>query len=95
MKAYWVARVTVTDPERYKKYVEASAAAFSKYGANFLARGGKVEQLEGDGHERNVVIEFESREQALACYHSDEYQAARAHRVGAGINDLMIIDGAE
>ena len=93
MKGYWIAHVTVTDPESYQKYVDGTGAAFAKYGARFLARGGKCEQLEGEGHARNVVIEFPSMEQALACYHSPEYQAARAHRVDAGIANLMIMEG--
>jgi len=93
MKGYWIAHVTVTDPDSYQKYVDGTAAAFEKYGARFLARGGKCEQLEGEGHPRNVVIEFDSMAQALACYHSPEYQAARAHRVDAGIANLMIMEG--
>ena len=94
-KAYWVAHVTVTDSETYKKYVEASGPAFAKYNANPLARGGRTEQLEGNGRPRNVVIEFESMDQALACYNSPEYQAAKVHRVAAGIADVIIVEGAE
>ena len=95
MKGYWIAHVTVTDPDSYQKYVDGTGVAFAKYGARFLARGGKTEQLEGEGHPRNVVIEFDSMEQALACYRSPEYQAARAHRVDAGIANVMIMEGAE
>ena len=29
-KAYWIARVTVTDPDQYKLYAEATPAAFRK-----------------------------------------------------------------
>ncbi len=93
MKGYWIAHVTVTDPGAYQKYVEGSGAAFKKYGAKFLARGGRAEQLEGEGHPRNVVIEFSSMEQALACYRSPEYQEARDHRVDAGIANLTILEG--
>lgn len=95
MKAYWVGQVTITDPENYMKYAEATAPAFKKYNAKMLARGGMTEQLEGEGRPRNVIIEFESMEQALACYNSPEYQSAREHRIGAGINSLMIVEGVE
>ncbi len=95
MKAYWVAHVTVTDPDPYSKYAKAAGPVFEKFGARILARGGRAEQLEGGGRPRNVVIEFSSMEQALACYNSPEYQAAREHRVDAGIADLVIIEGAE
>lgn len=41
-----------------------------------------------------MVIEFPSYQAALDCYHSSEYQAARAFRAEAGINTLTIIEGA-
>ncbi len=93
MKAYWIARVTVTDPDPYKLYAEAAPEAFKKYNARILARGGRCEHLEGEGRPRNVVIEFGSYEDALACYNSDEYQAARKHRVGAGEAEIVIVEG--
>lgn len=39
-KGYWIARVDIRDPERYKDYVTAATPAFEKYGATFLARAG-------------------------------------------------------
>jgi uncharacterized protein (DUF1330 family) len=92
-KAYWIARVTVTDPDQYKLYAEATPAAFKKYGATALARGGRYSQLEGEGRPRNVVIEFPSFEDALACYNSPEYQAARAKRLGAAEAEIVIVEG--
>lgn len=82
-KAYWIAHVTVTDPEPYKLYAEAASATFQKYNANVLARGGKFEDLEGTSHPRNVVIEFSDMETAMACYNSEDYQAAKKHRENA------------
>ena len=92
-KGYWIAHVTVTDPEQYKLYVESSAEAFKKYNANILARGGQHNVLEGTGKARNVVIEFPSFEDAVACYNSDEYQAAKKHRENAGEADIVIVEG--
>jgi uncharacterized protein (DUF1330 family) len=92
-KGYWIARVDVKNPDAYKKYVEGTAAAFAKYGAKFLARGGRSQQLEGPMRARNVVIEFDSLEQAVACYNSPEYQAARQHRLGAAEAELMVVEG--
>jgi uncharacterized protein (DUF1330 family) len=93
MKGYWIARVTVTDPDQYKLYAEAAPEAFRTYGAKVLARGGRSEQMEGEGRPRNVVIEFASFEDALACYNSPEYQAARARRAGAGEAEIVIVEG--
>jgi uncharacterized protein (DUF1330 family) len=93
MKAYWIAHVTVSSPDQYRHYAEAAPEAFRKYKARFLARGGRSEQLEGDGRPRNVVIEFDSFEDAVACYNSPEYQAAKAKRAGAGEADIVIVEG--
>ena len=93
MKGYWIAHVTVTDLEPYKRYADAASEAFSKYNARILARGGRHVQLEGEGKARNVVIEFGSYDDAVACYNSPEYQSARAHRIDAGLADIMIVEG--
>ncbi len=94
MKGYWVAHVTVTDADQYQKYIEGSAVAFKKYAAKVLARGGQHTILEGNGHARNVIIEFPSYQDALDCYNSPEYQDAREKRNQAGIADIMIVEGA-
>ena len=93
-KGYWIAHVTVTNPEQYAIYAEATALPFNMYGANVLARGGKYTALEGEDRSRNVVIEFESYQKALDCYNSPEYQSARKNRVGAGIAQITIVEGA-
>ncbi|MDR3535622.1 MAG: DUF1330 domain-containing protein [Acetobacteraceae bacterium] len=92
-KGYWIGRVDVTDPEGYKEYVAANAAAFRKYGARFLVRGGTFEAPEGTPRARNVVLEFKDYATAVACYHSPEYAAAKALRDGRALADLLIIEG--
>ena len=92
-KGYWISRVDVTDPKIYKSYVEAAAPAFEKYGARFLVRGGRRDALEGTSRARNVLIEFDSLEQARACYHSPEYAKARAFREKSALADLVLVEG--
>jgi uncharacterized protein (DUF1330 family) len=93
MTAYWIAHVSVLDADKYKGYTELAPEAFKKYGAVFLARGGAFEVLEGEAFERHVVIQFKDRETALACYHSPEYQAAKAKRDGHCIAQISIVEG--
>ena len=92
-KGYWIARVDVTDPEGYKKYVAANGPVFAGYNARFLIRGGQFEAVEGKARSRNVVIEFPSYQAALACYHSAEYAEAMAYRTSAGVADILVIEG--
>ncbi len=92
-RGYWIARVDISDPDAYKRYAEANAAAFAKYGARFIVRAGRFESVEGEARGRNVVIEFPSYEAALECYRSPEYTAAVAHREGAAVADIIVIEG--
>lgn len=93
MTAYWIAHVTVTDPEAYKGYQALAPEAFAAHGARFLARGGAAETLEGPDFARHVVISFPSLEAARACYASAAYQSARARRDGACIAHVVIVEG--
>ena len=92
-KAYWIARVDVRDPEAYKLYIEAAAPAFARFNAKFLVRGGKIDSLEGQARARNVVIEFDSMEEARACYDSPEYTKARSYRSGASTGEIILVEG--
>lgn len=94
-KGYWVVRMDSSDPGIYKQYVAANAVAFKKYGANFLVRGGKPEVVEGASRERNVVIEFPSKQAALDCWNSPEYKEALKIRAPISSGDIIIIEGYE
>ena len=94
MKAYWIAHVDIADADHYSQYTQRAPAAFAEFGAKFLARGGRSEAMEGrETPQRSVVIEFDSYEQALACYHSSEYQEAKGHREGVARAEVIIVEG--
>ena len=92
-KGYWIAHVDVKDPDGYPAYVETAKPAFERFEAKFLVRGGETHPLEGAVRKRNVVIEFASVEDALACYNSPEYQDAVKIRQSVSDGDLMIVEG--
>jgi uncharacterized protein (DUF1330 family) len=92
-KAYWIARIDVHDPETYKQYIETGRPAYERYNAKFLTRGGRTEVLEGTARGRNVIIEFASMEDALACYNSPEYMAARTFRQKASTGEFILVEG--
>ena len=95
MTVYWIAHVTVTNPEAYGGYQALAPAAFAAHGARFLARGGMAETLEGPTLDRHVVIEFPSLAAARACYASAAYQAAKARRDGACIAQVVIVEALD
>ena len=94
-KGYWIAHVTVNDPEGYKQYIAANAVAFKKYGARFIVRGGENEIVAGSGLQgkRHVVIEFDSYAIAKACHDSPEYQAAAKIRDKYSVAEVVVIEG--
>jgi uncharacterized protein (DUF1330 family) len=90
-----LANVKVTDPQQYEEYRKLSTKAFQAHGVQPLVRGGAVEVLEGDWTpDRTVLMEFPSKEKALAWYHSAEYQAAKQSRQGAAVMRMVLIEGA-
>lgn len=92
-KGFWVVRVSVKDGDAYPGYLEAARPAFEKYGARFHVRGGRCVALEGTARERNVVVEFDNFDTAMACYKSPEYTAAKAIRQASAEADFLIVEG--
>ncbi|HBS50622.1 MAG TPA: DUF1330 domain-containing protein [Rhodobacteraceae bacterium] len=95
MGALWIAHVTVTDEEAYKKYTALATDAIAAHGGNFIARGGRFVQLEGQARPRNVVARFPSVEAAETCYNSPEYQRALSHARDASERELLIVETDE
>ena len=94
MSAYLIARVHVTDPERYKGYAALTPAAIAKYGGRFVVRGGAVTTLEGPPeNDRVVVIEFPSAERAREFWASPEYAEAKSKRLDAANGQFILVDG--
>ncbi|WP_174284784.1 DUF1330 domain-containing protein [Sphingomonas bacterium] len=95
-KAYWIARVDITEPEAYAAYMALGAPAIIGRGGRILARAGRIIALEGPPpRQRSVVIEFDSMEAALACYDSPEYRVARERRAGAADTEILIVEGVD
>jgi uncharacterized protein (DUF1330 family) len=92
-KAYWIARVDVSNEDGFKPYAAANAAIFKKFGGRYVVRGGKFDGMEGSSRSRNIVIEFPDYATALACYRSPEYQANIKVRQPHCAVDLIVIEG--
>jgi len=94
MSAYVIARVTVSDPEQYAEYTQRTPAVIASFGGRFLARGGRTVTIEGPEAEgRIVVLEFDSLDQAVACFTSSAYEEAKQYRLGAAEMQLIAVEG--
>ncbi len=92
--AYIVARVEVSDWDRYRQYMAHTPRVIAQFGGRFLVRGGEAVILEGpDDGLRTVILEFPSLEQAKAFYASPEYGAVKALREGAGTGSFTAVEG--
>ena len=94
MAAYVIGEVDVMDPAAYEEYRKQVGAVVTKYGGRFIARGGKVEALEGGwSPKRLVLLEFPSMEQALKWYRSPEYAPLIKLRQKASRGRLVAMEG--
>src|SRR5690606_27908843 len=94
-KAYIIARIDVTDPERYAKYTAVTPGIAARFGGRFLARGGRYEAKEGPARARNAIIEFPDYSSALAFYDDAEYRAALPDALAGSERELVIVEGAD
>jgi uncharacterized protein (DUF1330 family) len=92
-KGYVIGRAVVTNASQWGVYAAAASKAMAQYGGRPIVRGGAMTVGEGEGRARNVVIEFDSYEQAKAYLFSAEYAEARKLREGAGAIDLVAVEG--
>jgi uncharacterized protein (DUF1330 family) len=94
LAAYLIADVEITDPATYEEYKKAVPETISLYGGKFIVRGGKAEKLEGNWDpKRDVVLEFETFEQAMRWWASEEYKGPKALRQSASTANLIVVEG--
>ena len=94
MSAYWIAIYhDMKNPENIKKYAEKASPTIKKYNGVILARGGKVETIEGNPSPRTILIKFPSMDAAVECYNSPEYQEAMKIGNGEFNRHIQIVDG--
>ena len=94
MPAYVFANIRVDDPIAYQRYVQVVPGTIESFGGRYLARGGRVEVLEGDIQPgRTIIIEFPTFEDAQRWYASPEYCAVKDIRLGCARGEVVIVDG--
>lgn len=95
MPAYVIATVTdAWDQQALLEYRERNTLAVANHGGRFIARGGRVEVLEGDAEPRRVVIiEFPDLDSARGWYGSEEYAPLRELRRSASTTEICVVEG--
>ena len=92
--AYVIARIEVTDPKQFQKYLNAVPPIIEKYGGKALSRSPNPLTLEGEKESRRIVLlEFPSAEKAKEFYNSPEYQKVKKLREGAAVGEMIVVEG--
>ncbi len=96
MKAYVIYLGDILDETRYQIYKENASPNIVAAGGKYLVRGGDTELLEGQlPAARTVILEFPTRQAALAWYQSDEYAEIKKLREGVAEASIYIVDGLD
>lgn len=94
MSAYVILDIDVKDPAGYEEYRMQGALTIAQYGGRALARGGKVDLLEGIWQPRRmVIIEFKNTEEARRWWNSPEYSKAKKIRHQAAETNVVLVEG--
>jgi uncharacterized protein (DUF1330 family) len=94
MAGYWIVRGGETrDAEALQEYGKIWPAIAAQFGAELIAGKGRSETTEGPQYVRQLIVRFDSYEQALACYQSEEYAVAKKFAMQASDRELTIVEG--
>jgi uncharacterized protein (DUF1330 family) len=93
MRSIIVNELTVTDPVRYKVYQDQVPATLALFGGQYVSRGEPEPIIGKVPSPRIVVLEFPSRERALAWFHSPEFQRILAIRNEASTSRVYFLEG--
>ena len=93
MNVYSISEMTVQDASWVKDYVTSVTALIEQRGGRILARTPAVERLEGERTppEYVVLVEWPSREAAVAFYNSSAYRPYRERRLAGAENQMLLL----
>ncbi len=97
MKYYAVFELEITDPSWVQPYVQNVTAMVERHGGRYLTRTSAVERIEGERKPAQVVVilEWPSKEAALAFYNSAGYRPYRQSRLRGARNESVLLPGED
>lgn len=93
MRSIIVNELIVTDAAKYNIYQNQVPATLELFGGQYVSRGAPEALLGEEPSPRVVVLEFPSRERALAWFHSPEFQRILAIRNEASTSRVYFLEG--
>lgn len=95
MAAYVIAQVEVKDQAIYQEYLQQSVSLLDGFPAKVLVSDDAPDVVEGGwAGPRTVVVEFPSKEEAMAWYRSSQYRETVPLRDASTVTNLVVVAGA-
>jgi uncharacterized protein (DUF1330 family) len=97
VKYYLVGEVEITDESWVPDYVRNVTGMVERHGGRYLSRTPLVERVEGERKvpAMLVIVEWPSKEKAMAFYESEEYRPYRQNRIAGAKNEFMLVAGED
>jgi uncharacterized protein (DUF1330 family) len=97
VKYYFVGELEVTDQGWFSDYVKNVTGMVERHGGRYLARTPLVERVEGGRKvpAMIVILEWPSKETAIAFYESEEYRPYRQKRIVGAKNEFLLVAGED
>ena len=96
MTIYAIAQGRIDDREMFEEYGPLAVATLEDHNVKVIGFSEEATMIEGQTEfPRQIILEFESREQFDRWYYSPEYQAAKAIRVQCCDGMFSLVDGTE
>lgn len=95
-KAYSINMSKITNMEKWSEYGKRAGVLSTAAGAKVLAFRGRQKVIEGDPIDyQTTILEWPSYDTVVQNFASDEYQAAKKFREGAGELQMVVVEGYE
>lgn len=97
MKHYVIVEIDITDPSWIPDYAQHVTRMIEQHGGRYLARTPNLEKLEGkrERPQMCVLIEWPSKESAVAFYNSADYKPYLERRLAGAKSELMLVAGED
>ena len=95
MTSYFIIQINVKNSKNYKEYIKKVTPIVTKFGGEYIVRGGRSENVEGIWpYQRTVILKFPTYEMVKKWHNSEEYKPIRKIREDNSECNAIIIEGA-
>jgi uncharacterized protein (DUF1330 family) len=97
VKYYFIGELEITDQSWVPDYVRKVTGMVERSGGRYLSRTSRVERVEGERKTpaMMVILEWPSKELAMAFYESEEYRPYRKNRIAGAKCEFVLVAGED